>query len=62
MLQQQMAQVQAQQAQGGAPAPGVAGDAVETSATEEKRTTGFKELGEALRRVERGPGWRQSAA
>ena len=68
MLQQQMAQVEAQQAQGGgapqgAPAPGGrAGDAVETSATAEKRTTGFKELGEALRRVERGPGWRQSAA
>ena len=68
MLQQQMAQVEAQQAQGGgapqgAPAPGGgAGDAVETSATAERRTTGFKELGEALRRVERGPGWRQSAA
>ena len=69
MLQQQMAQVQAQQAQGGgapggasAPGGGGPGDAVETSATAERRTTGFKELGEALRRVERGLGWRQSAA
>ena len=67
MLQQQMA-AQAQQAQGGgaaeggAPAQGGQGDTVETSATAERRTTGFKELGEALRRVERGPEWRQSAA
>ena len=60
MLQQQMAQ-----AQGGAPQGGSAPngqEAVETSATEERRSTGFKELGEALRRVERGAGWRQSAA
>ena len=72
MLQQQMMQAQAgPPEEGGAPGgpPGVAaapgggqGGAVETSATEERRTTGFKELGEALRRVERGPGWRQSAA
>jgi hypothetical protein len=65
MLQQQMMQAQAEQGggPGGAAAPGGGqGDAVETSATAERRTTGFKELGEALRRVERGPGWRQSAA
>jgi hypothetical protein len=72
MLQQQMMQAQAGPPEeggapggppGGAAAPGGGqSGAVETSATEERRTTGFKELGEALRRVERGPGWRQSAA
>ena len=72
MLQQQMMQAQAgPPAEGGAPGGPPGGEAapgggqsgaVETSATEERRTTGFKELGEALRRVERGPGWRQSAA
>lgn len=66
MLQQQMMQAQGGAPQGG-PAPGGGGapggqEAVETSATEERRSTGFKELGEALRRVERGAGWRQSAA
>ena len=61
MLQQQMMQAQGGPAPGGGGAPG-GQDVVETSATEERRSTGFKELGEALRRVERGAGWRQSAA
>ena len=48
-MQQQMMAQQAQQAQ---PAEG-GGDVIESSAAEERRSTGFRELGKALRSVER---------
>ncbi|MBQ2049816.1 MAG: hypothetical protein II493_05375 [Spirochaetales bacterium] len=61
--QQEMMQMQMQQ-QIAAAGGGGQGDGTiaETQAREEQRSTGFKELGEALRRVERGAGWRQSQA